>query len=124
MTSVGIDLIEIDRIKKSMKKNPRFLKLILGEDEYVQLKERGFPAQSVAASFAAKEAFSKTVGTGFTGGLKFYEIELLRKDNGAPYLKLSGTALKYQTVDKKIFSVSVTHTKLYAAAVVIAETSN
>lgn len=123
MASVGIDLIEIDRIKKSMK-NPRFLKVILGEDEYIQLKERGFPVQSVAASFAAKEAFSKAVGTGFTGGLKFCEIELLRKSNGAPYLKLSGAALKYQVVDKKIFSVSVTHTKLYAAAVVLAETSD
>lgn len=118
MLSVGIDLIEIDRIKKSMK-NPRFLKKILGATEYSQLQKRGFPFQSVAANFAAKEAFSKAVGTGISG-FNLSDVELLRNDNGSPYLKLSGKALNIKNELKYEFSTSITHTKNYASAVVIA----
>ena len=61
MLSVGVDLVEISRIEKSIK-NPRFCKRVLGKTEYLQLMTRGFPVQSVAASFCAKEAFSKLWG--------------------------------------------------------------
>lgn len=118
MLSVGTDLIEIDRIKKSMK-NPRFLKKILGATEYSQLQKRNFPAQSVAANFAAKEAFSKAVKTGISA-FSLSDVELLRHDNGSPYLKLSGNALNIKNKLKYEFSTSVTHTKNYASAVVIA----
>jgi len=119
MLLVGIDLIEINRIKKSMN-NPRFCSRVLGSTEYSQLEMRGFSAQSVAASFSAKEAFSKAIGTGLSGVL-LGEVELLRGIDGKPWLKLSGSALKIAQQRKLEFSVSVTHTKEYAAVVVIGE---
>lgn len=119
MLSVGIDLIELGRIKKSMR-NPRFCSRILGDAEYIQLKMRGFPVQSVAASFCAKEAFSKAVGTGMRG-LSFREIELLRGEGGRPYLRLSGKALRAAREKRLCFAVSATHTKEYASVVVIGE---
>ncbi len=119
MLLVGIDLIEINRIKKSMK-NPRFCSRVLGSTEYSQLEMRGFTVQSVAASFSAKEAFSKAIGTGLSG-FSLGEVELLRNSNGRPWLKLSGNALEIAEQRKLKFSVSVTHTKEYAAAVVIGE---
>ena len=119
MLLAGIDLVEIQRIKKSMQ-NPRFLLRILGPSEYAQLELRGFPVQSVAASFSAKEAFSKALGTGFRG-FSLREVELLRSENGRPSFKLSGNALEITQERKIVFQVSVTHTKEYASAVVIGE---
>jgi len=100
--------------------NPRFLLRILGPSEYAQLELRGFPVQSVAASFSAKEAFSKALGTGFRG-FSLREVELLRSENGRPSFKLSGNALEITQERKIVFQVSVTHTKEYASAVVIGE---
>ncbi len=119
MLLAGIDLVEIKRIKKSME-NPRFLLRILGPSEYAQLELRGFPVQSVAASFSAKEAFSKALGTGMRG-FSLGEVELLREENGRPYFQLRGSALKIVQKRKIVLQVSVTHTKEYASAVVIGE---
>ncbi|WP_326974544.1 NAD(P)H-hydrate dehydratase [Caproicibacter sp. BJN0012] len=112
---VGTDLVEIARIEKSMR-NPLFCARILGKTEYEQLSRRGFPVQSVAASFCAKEAFSKAVGTGL-GGFRLREAELLRAPNGGPELRLSGKAA--ELAGKTRFSVSVTHTATSAAATVV-----
>lgn len=119
MLLVGIDLVEINRIEKSIK-NPRFCSRVLGKTEYSQLEMRGFPVQSIAASFSAKEAFSKALGTGLRG-FSMDEVELLRSADGRPSLSLSGRALEIANSRNLRFSVSVTHTKLYAAAVVIGE---
>jgi holo-[acyl-carrier-protein] synthase len=119
MLLVGIDLVEINRIERSIK-NPRFCSRVLGKTEYSQLEMRGFPVQSIAASFSAKEAFSKALGTGLRG-FSMNEVELLRGEDGHPFLNLSGRALKIAESRNLQFSVSVTHTKLYAAAVVIGE---
>ncbi|HEX2985834.1 MAG TPA: holo-ACP synthase [Caproiciproducens sp.] len=111
--------MEINRIKKSME-NPRFCHRVLGPAEYAQLELRGFPIQSVAASFSAKEAFSKALGVGLRG-FSMNEVELIRQENGKPELSLSGNALGIAQERKLQFSVSITHTRNYAAAVVIGQ---
>lgn len=118
MHSIGIDLVEIKRIEALMK-NTRFLNRLLGENEYVQLKERGFPPKSVAVNFCAKEAFLKSLGKGL-GDINLTEIELLRQKSGQPYLKLSGKAFKLADDEHIEFSVSATHTDNYASVVVLA----
>lgn len=115
MLLVGTDLVEIARIEKSMR-NPLFCARILGDAEYGQLAGRGFPVQSVAASFCAKEAFSKAVGTGL-GGFRLREAELLRAPNSRPELRLSGRAA--ELAGNARFSVSVTHTASAASATVV-----
>ena len=119
MLMVGIDLIEIKRIKKSMQ-NPRFCKRVFGPSEWAFLQERGFSAQSAAASFCAKEAFAKALGTGVRG-FSLAEVQLLREPSGRPYLSLCGRALLLAEERGLEFAVSVTHTKQYAAVVVAAE---
>ncbi|MDQ5983490.1 MAG: Holo-[acyl-carrier-protein] synthase [Eubacteriales bacterium SKADARSKE-1] len=119
MISVGTDLIEIKRIEKSIKR-AGFLKRILGNAEYLELKNRNFPIQSVAANFCAKEAFLKSVGKGL-GEVDLRSIEVLREKSGKPYFKLTNI----NWLDKSInFSVSITHTKEYALAFVVAEHGN
>ncbi|HHW46515.1 MAG TPA: holo-ACP synthase [Clostridiales bacterium] len=119
MLSVGIDLIEIDRIKQSVE-NQKFISRVFGEHEQFELLRKQNNIQSYAAAFAAKEAFAKALGTGFRG-FSLNEIELLHDELGAPYLKLSGRALEIAEEKRLRFSVSVTHTDNYAAAVVVAE---
>lgn len=118
MILVGIDSIEIERIKNSLK-NPRFLKKYYGKGEFSQLKERNFPPQSIAANFCAKEAFLKVFGKGL-GDIDLSKIELLREKSGKPYLKLNNIDF-LQNFSKINFSVSVTHTKNIATVVVVAE---
>lgn len=115
MLSVGIDLVEIGRIEKSLR-NPHFCARLLGGREYDQLARLGFPARSIAASFCAKEAFSKALGTGL-GAFRLREAELLRLPSGKPELRLSGRAALL--AGDMRFSVSVTHTEEYAAATVV-----
>lgn len=119
MATIGIDMIEIHRIEKSIK-NGTFLKHVFSKEEYEQLKERNFSPQSVAINFCAKEAFLKCIGKGL-GFSKFSDIQLLRENYGKPYLKLSGAALEFANKNRLVFSVSATHTKEYASVVVLAE---
>lgn len=119
MLFTGIDLVEIRKVEHAVR-NPRFCRRILGPDEYDQLQKRGFPIQSVAASFCAKEAFAKALGTGVRG-FSLNEVELLREENGRPVLSFRGRAEAMVRERSLSFSVSVTHTGRYAAAVVVGE---
>lgn len=113
---IGIDLVEIERIEKSIQ-NPRFLTRFFGERELLEYKARGGRSSYIAANFCAKEAFSKSIGTGIRG-FELKEVELLRDDLGKPYLVFSGSAARI--VDKMglAFEVSASHTRQYAVAVV------
>ena len=120
MLSVGTDLVEIKRMEKSLK-NDFFLKKVFGEAEISGLIARGLPPESAAAAFAAKEAFSKAIGTGVKG-FKLPEVELMHDDNGAPFLQLSGNAKAIADELGYHFAVSLTHTRELAMAVVVAHT--
>ena len=117
MINIGVDTVEIYRIERSMKKR-HFLKFILGQEEYNFFEKKGFPVQSIAANFCCKEAFAKSINTGFRGfGLK--NVQVLRDDVGRPYFLFSGNVLKMVMEQGYKFTVSITHTKNYATAVVL-----
>ncbi|MCA1023939.1 holo-ACP synthase [Halobacillus litoralis] len=112
---IGIDMVEIDRIKQSIKRQPRFVQRILTENEYqrcLALQEQR-QAEFAAGRFAAKEAFAKAAGTGI-GALSFQDMEILASENGAPLM----TAKGYETC--RIW-VSITHSRSHAVAQVVLE---
>ncbi len=112
-----MDLIELKRIQASLDRNEKFVDRILTENEKKAcdlLPSYNRRIEYIAGRFAAKEAFSKAVGTGI-GRLSFQDIEVLHDESGAPVL----TARGYEQF--RIF-VSITHSKDYAAAQVILET--
>ena len=119
MIKVGIDIIEIDRIKKSIS-NYNFLTKILGNDEFNELSKKNFPPQSVAGNFCAKEAFAKAIGTGFRE-FGFRDVQIVKDINGKPFFKLSGKALDISLKNGYNFSISISHNKTMATAVVICE---
>jgi len=118
MLSTGIDLVETSRIKKSLE-NPLFMQRVFGNNEIASLKTKPFKQQilSAAAWFAAKEALSKSLGTGIRN-FKLSEVQVVHNELGAPQFVFSDN-LKILVVGKT-FSLSLTHTDNYAAAVVVA----
>lgn len=115
---VGIDMAEIERIKESAK-NEKFLGKIFAQEELDYAFKKKNSAESLAAFFAAKEAFVKAMGSGFRG-FSPKEIYIIHDENGKPLLRFSGKAAEKIKESNFNFDVSLTHTDTTAAAVVIA----
>lgn len=116
--NVGIDLVEVERIRKSSQKG-RFMERVFSEKESALFLTKKNPFESMAGHWAVKEAFSKAVKTGVRD-FSLNEISVLRDDLGAPYLELTGKAKELADRLELEFDVSISHTKDYATAVVIA----
>jgi holo-[acyl-carrier protein] synthase len=127
MISTGIDLIEINRIQKALDRHgDRFLKKIFSEAELERLQRfqtrkvnPGVIVRELAARFAAKEACSKALGTGI-GPVSWKEMEVLNEPSGKPTLRLTGKAAQIAGfLGYTSWSVSLTHSREMAAAVVV-----
>ncbi len=116
---VGIDSVEIKRIENLVCKNERFIERVFSRDEQTEFKNRNNKPEHIAAAYAAKEAFSKAIGTGVSG-FNLSEVSLLHEKNGKPFLDFSGKAKDIVRENKLSFDVSVTHTETVATAIVIA----
>ena len=118
MYKIGIDLAQISRMEQYLQ-NPRFMTRVFSKAEQDFLAAKGGEAPSAAANFAAKEAFSKALGTGIRG-FSLNEVSVLRHENGEPYLLLEGKAKEIAQERGLTFSVSLTHEGGMACAVVAA----
>lgn len=119
----GIDIIEVARIRASYDKfGERFLKRILKPAEIAYCLSHKNPAPHLAVRFAAKEAISKSFGTGIGQQLGWQDMEIGRKESGEPFVILhdKGQKLLEQRGANKIH-VSLSHTENYAAAMAILE---
>ena len=118
---IGTDIVNVDRIKKSLK-NKNFLKRIFNEKEILKCKKIKSSTNCFAKRFAAKEAFSKALGTGIAKGINFNEIIILNKKSGKPYINLIGqtkkTLVKRFKGKKSKVSLSLSDEKKYAVAFV------
>src|ERR1043165_3823105 len=123
ITGIGIDTIQNDRIRDSIKRfGARFLNRIYTETETQYCNSCADPAIHFAARFAAKEAAFKALGTGWAAGVKWKDVEVQRLASGKPELHLHGEALAKATeMGAKRFYVSLTHDQLVSCAVVILE---
>ena len=119
---LGLDVTEVDRIRRSLDRfGERFIARILTSAEAANMPEND-PAPYVAARFAAKEAASKALGTGFAEGVTVRSIEVIRLPSGAPELRLHDAA-KERAVALGVTRahLSITHGRDVAAATVILE---
>ncbi|MCK4463203.1 MAG: holo-ACP synthase [Candidatus Omnitrophica bacterium] len=114
----GIDIVEIDRFKKTVKKyGNSFLKKIFTNNEISYSKKRRFSNQHFAARFATKEAVLKAFGDNPGAIKKWTDIEVLNDKNGKPLVSFHGSAEKLRKrkkVDKVI--VSMAHSRGHAVA--------
>ncbi|HSV75885.1 MAG TPA: holo-ACP synthase [Bacteroidales bacterium] len=119
---LGTDIIEVDRIRKTMEADPDFRHQIFSPAEISYCESKAYPCRHYAARFCAKEAFLKALGTGFNAGISLTEIEVLQEPSCRPFIKLTGSAKDF--FEKFGFSkilVSLSHLKDIAVAVVIIE---
>ena len=116
--SVGIDVIEIARIDRTLSDfGERFLRRVYTEEERERCRWR---VSELAARFAAKEATSKALGTGIRG-IRWKEMEVLTNRRGKPVLVLHGSAAaRAATLRLVSFDVSLTHSRTEAMAIVVA----
>lgn len=117
----GIDIIEISRIKESIEKfGDHFVTKIFSPSEQKYCEAQTNKYQHYAARFAAKEAIAKAVGTGWGEKITWADVEVLNDIAGAPYFNFLPSFSIAGARDDK-FHLSLTHSRDYAAAVVIWE---
>ena len=115
MTSVGVDLIEIDRIRSALER-PRFRERCFTAEEREYCDSRPNPAQHYAARFAGKEAVGKALGVGVRFTWK--EIEIVGRPK--PGVQLSGrTRGAWERLGGGEIDLSMTHSRELAAAICI-----
>ena len=120
---IGVDLVKISRIEKILDRwNDRFLNRVYTPSEIALCVRRKRPAAAFAMRFAAKEALSKALGTGFRRGLAWKDIEVSRDRRGKPLLALRGKAGNIASEQKVLRShVSLSDDGEYAVAMVVLE---
>ncbi|RAY15112.1 holo-ACP synthase [Actinomadura craniellae] len=115
IVGVGIDVVDIARFEASLERTPGLRTRLFTEGE------RGLPARSLAARFAAKEALAKALGA--PGGLRWTDAEVRRAPGGRPELHVAGTvAAAAAGLGVTDWHVSLSHDGGIATAIVIAET--
>lgn len=106
----GTDLIDIRRIERALVRfGERFARRVLVDDEYRRFQVHVKPAHYLAKRFAAKEAFSKAMGTGIHFPVNWHNISVANERSGRPYLKFSeplAALLKQRGISRAHLSLS------------------
>ena len=118
---IGIDIVNTNRIARSLKQK-KFIKRLFNNEEIIKCAKLINKENCYAKRFAAKEAFSKAIGTGIAKGINFNEIIVINDSRGKPNIKLIGkTKIIIDKMIKKKFNVLLTLSddKPFAIATVI-----
>lgn len=116
-------MIEVGRVRATLTRTPRFVERVFTQAEREYCDTRGAVApQHYAARFAAKEAALKALGTGWSGGLAWQDVEIAHTDAGAPTITFHRRALElFQLSGATRAHVSISHTTEHAIAQVVLE---
>jgi len=125
ITGIGIDIVQVDRIATVYSRYGfKFARRVLAAEELDAFQRSRYPVRFLAMRFAAKEATSKALGTGFRQGVSLRQIEVLHNIAGKPFLRLHGAVSEHAARQGVVAThVSLTDEQEYAAAVVVFESS-
>jgi holo-[acyl-carrier protein] synthase len=120
---IGMDLIEVTRMARLIERHPeRATERLFTPGECAHCSGSRIPEESYAARFAAKEALLKALGTGWSGGVTWRDVEVIAQPSGAPSIRLAGVAGEIAArLGVETIHVSLTHTRELAAAYVVLE---
>jgi holo-[acyl-carrier protein] synthase len=123
IVGLGVDIAEVDRIAAAIERHGRaFLKRVFTPAEITYCEKHRNHAERFAGRFAAKEAAMKALGTGWTQGVRWVDVEVVREPSGKPTLKLSGASRAIaDRLGVKNIALTITHTENTALALVIFE---
>ena len=123
IVGTGIDIAEVERIERSIARfGGRFKERVFTADEIRYCESKANKAERYAARFAAKEAGMKAIGTGWSRGVNWRDIEVRRLPGGRPTIVFHGKAGElFAKLGGVRAHLSITHTKESAMAYVILE---
>jgi len=123
IVGMGIDVAEVKRIQAVMEsQKERFLLRVDAPEEIAYCEQFKNKFERYAGRFAAKEAAMKALGTGWSRGVRWVDVEVVRKRGGRPTISLKGEAKKIaDALGVKNIALSITHTAEQAIAQVIFE---
>ena len=123
IVGIGIDVAEVKRIQKVIEsQGERFLRRVFTRDEVAYCEQFKNKYERYAGRFAAKEAAMKALGTGWSRGVRWVDVEVVRHRGGRPAVSLKGEAKKIADgLGVKNIVLSITHTVEQAIAQVIFE---
>lgn len=120
VVAIGADVIEIDRVRQVVTRQPSFVERVYSPAEIKYCQKHRDPAERFAVRFAAKEAVLKALGTGL-GGADLSDIEVVRRSSGQPQLQLSGRAqLRSDEMGIRSWLITLSHADTVAQAFVAA----
>jgi holo-[acyl-carrier protein] synthase len=113
----GIDIVEIHRIRKLFNRQPRFAEKILTDNELQKFDtlSKHRKIEFLAGRFAVKEALAKAKGTGIGAAISWHGVEVLSTENGKPTIR---------SAENETYHISISHSREYAIANVIIESSS
>ena len=121
MIGIGVDVVEIERFRRSLERTPTIRERLFTAIELEYVAPKLDPVPSLAARFAAREAVMKSLGLGL-GAFGFHDVWVERADSGAPSLVFVGRALELsREAGVQRWHLSLTHSDLVAVAYVVAE---
>jgi holo-[acyl-carrier protein] synthase len=123
IVGMGVDLLEVARLEQAIaRRGERLLQRLFTARERAYCERFKTKYERYAGRFAAKEAAMKALGTGWRGGVRWQDLEVVREASGRPTMALHGEAGKIAArLGVKHISMSITHTAIEAFAEVIFE---
>jgi holo-[acyl-carrier protein] synthase len=123
IAGIGIDLEEVSRIESAVTRyGEAFLTKLFSDEEISYCRGKHRPSQHYAARFAAKEAFSKALGTGWRGNFRWKDVSVENDTAGRPHLKITGLGTELTAFSD--IHLSLTHTRTHVVAVVVIESKS
>jgi holo-[acyl-carrier protein] synthase len=120
---IGVDIIEIDRVRRSIKRmGDRFLEKVYTSSEISYCNAKAHRFQHYAARFAAKEALSKALSTGWAGEFRWKDVEVMNEPSGQPRFLLHGTLC--ERLKGADIMLSMSHSDSHVVAMVIIQEGN
>jgi holo-[acyl-carrier protein] synthase len=123
VVGLGVDVVDLERVREALSRSgERFVRRVYTEAEAAYCGRHRDPVPHFAARFAAKEALFKALGTGWSQGVRWRDVEVERVRGRAPRLVLHGEALRHsQRLGTQTVHCTLSHSAASAVAVVILE---
>jgi holo-[acyl-carrier protein] synthase len=119
MPGVGVDVVDVDRMKFALERTPRIRQRLFTEDEIAYCEKFRFAERHYAGRWAAKEAVTKALGCGL---IQWNGVEVIRRPRQAPFVRISGKIKRFADmvgVGEEDLFISITHSELSAVAVCV-----
>jgi holo-[acyl-carrier protein] synthase len=119
MPGIGVDVVDVDRMKFALERTPRIRQRLFTEDEIAYCEKFRFAERHYAGRWAAKEAVTKALGCGL---IQWNGVEVIRRPRQAPFVRISGKIKRFADmvgVGEEDLFISITHSELSAVAVCV-----